>query len=158
MLNLKKVKKIFLDFDGVVVDSNAFKEKAIENSVFKLLGKNKKTFEAISFFNENAGIARNLKLSKFFTEEIVTKILKLYSEECLEFFSKVRPEENLREFMKTIKLTDKQFQELHTYIVDTCENIMDRSLEWADSDLSNEIIDDNEIVFTLRSILDGVSK
>ena len=60
--------------------------------------------------------------------------------------------------MKTIKLTDKQFQELHTYIVDTCENIMDRSLEWADSDLSNEIIDDNEIVFTLRSILDGVSK
>tara|TARA_B100000378_G_scaffold42111_1_gene31380 strand:- start:896 stop:1078 length:183 start_codon:yes stop_codon:yes gene_type:complete len=60
--------------------------------------------------------------------------------------------------MKTIKLTDKQFQELHTYITDTCENIMDRSLEWADSDLSNEIIDDNEIVFTLRSILDGVSK
>ncbi|HCU98452.1 MAG TPA: hypothetical protein DGM69_03810 [Chloroflexi bacterium] len=60
--------------------------------------------------------------------------------------------------MKTIKLTDKQFQELHTYIIDTCENIMDRSLEWADSDLSNEIIDDNEIVFTLRSILDGVSK
>ena len=60
--------------------------------------------------------------------------------------------------MKTIKLTDKQFQELHTQIIDTCENIMDRSLEWADSDLSNEIIDNNEIVFTLRSILDGVSK
>ena len=60
--------------------------------------------------------------------------------------------------MKTIKLTDKQFQELHTYVIDTCENIMDRSLEWADSDLSNEIIDDNEIVFKLRSILDGVSK
>ena len=60
--------------------------------------------------------------------------------------------------MKTITLTDKQFQELHTYVIDTCEDIMDRSLEWADSDLSNEIIDDNEIVFTLRSILDGVSK
>ena len=60
--------------------------------------------------------------------------------------------------MKTIKLTDKQFQELHTYVIDTCEDIMDRSLEWADSDLSNEVIDDNEIVFTLRSILDGVSK
>ena len=60
--------------------------------------------------------------------------------------------------MKTIKLTDKQFQELHTYVIDTCEDIMDRSLEWADSDLSNEIIDNNEIVFTLRSIIDGVSK
>ena len=60
--------------------------------------------------------------------------------------------------MKTITLTDKQFEQLIEYVVDSCENIMDRSLEWADSDLSNEIIDDNEIVFTLRSILDGVSK
>ena len=60
--------------------------------------------------------------------------------------------------MKTIKLTDKQFEQLKEYVVDSCENIMDRALEWADSDLSNEIIDDNEIVFTLRSILDGVSK
>ena len=34
---------------------------------------------------------------------------------------------------------------------------MDRSLEWADSDLSNEIIDDNEILFEFRSILDGVA-
>ena len=59
--------------------------------------------------------------------------------------------------MKTIKLTDKQFQELHTHIVDTCENIMDRSLEWADSDLSNEIIDNNEIIFEFRSILEGVA-
>ena len=59
--------------------------------------------------------------------------------------------------MKTIKLTDKQFQELHTYITDTCENIMDRSLEWADSDLSNEIIDNNEIIFEFRSILEGVA-
>ena len=60
--------------------------------------------------------------------------------------------------MKTITLTDKQFEQLKEYVVDSCENIMDRSLEWADSDLSNEIIDNNEIVFTLRSILDGVSK
>mgnify|MGYP005704280141 CR=1 FL=1 len=60
--------------------------------------------------------------------------------------------------MKTINLTDDQFEQLKEYVVDSCENIMDRSLEWADSDLSNEIIDDNEIVFTLRSILDGVSK
>ena len=56
--------------------------------------------------------------------------------------------------MKTIKLTDKQFQELHTYVIDTCENIMDRSLEWADSDLSNEILDENEIIFDFRTILE----
>ena len=59
--------------------------------------------------------------------------------------------------MKTITLTDKQFEQLKEYVVDSCENIMDRSLEWADSDLSNEIIDDNEIIFEFRSILDGVA-
>ena len=56
--------------------------------------------------------------------------------------------------MKTIKLTDKQFEQLKEYVIDSCENIMDRSLEWADSDLSNEILDENEIIFEFRSILE----
>ena len=59
--------------------------------------------------------------------------------------------------MKTINLTDDQFEQLKEYVVDSCEDIMDRSLEWADSDLSNEIIDINEIIFELRSILEGVA-
>ena len=59
--------------------------------------------------------------------------------------------------MKTIKLTDDQFQELKEYVIDSCENIMDRSLEWADSDLSNEILDENEIIFEFRSILEEVA-
>ena len=56
--------------------------------------------------------------------------------------------------MKKITLTDKQFEQLKEYVVDSCENIMDRSLEWADSDLSNEIIDNNEILFDFRTILE----
>ena len=59
--------------------------------------------------------------------------------------------------MKTINLTDDQFEQLKEYVVDSCENIMDRSLEWADSDLSNELIDNNEIIFEFRSILEGVA-
>ena len=58
--------------------------------------------------------------------------------------------------MKTIKLTDNQFEQLKEYVVESCENIMDRSLEWADSDLSNEILDENEIIFEFRSILESV--
>ena len=58
--------------------------------------------------------------------------------------------------MKTFKLTDKQFEQLKDYVIDSCENIMDRSLEWADSDLSNEILDENEIIFEFRSILESV--
>ena len=56
--------------------------------------------------------------------------------------------------MKTITLTDKQFEQLREYIIESCENIMDRSLDWADSDLSNELIDNNEILFDLRTMLE----
>ena len=56
--------------------------------------------------------------------------------------------------MKTITLTDEQFEQLKEYVVDSCENIMDRSLEWSDSDLSNELIDNNEILFDFRTILE----
>ena len=59
--------------------------------------------------------------------------------------------------MKTINLTDEQFEQLKEYVIDSCENIMDRSLEWADSDLSNEILDENEIIFEFRSILEEVA-
>ena len=59
--------------------------------------------------------------------------------------------------MKTIKLTDEQFEQLKEYVIESCEDIMDRSLEWADSDLSDEIIDNNEILFEFRSILESVA-
>ena len=60
--------------------------------------------------------------------------------------------------MKTITLTDKQFEQLKEYVIDSCEDIMDRSLEWADSDLSNEIIDNNEILFDFRTILEDIEQ
>ena len=60
--------------------------------------------------------------------------------------------------MKTITLTDEQFEQLKEYVVDSCENIMDSSLEWADSDLSNELIDNNEILFDFRTILEDIEQ
>lgn len=101
---------IFIDFDGVMVDSNNFKEKAIENSIFKLLGKNEKTLDAINYFNVNAGISRNLKLSKFFKEDDVSDILKLYAEECFTFFSETTPVEGLREFLEFLKCQNKNLK------------------------------------------------
>ena len=62
-----------------------------------------------------------------------------------------------RKLMKTINLTDEQFEQLKEYVIESCENIMDRSLEWADSELGNEIIDNNEILFEFRSILEAVA-
>ncbi len=60
--------------------------------------------------------------------------------------------------MKKITLTDEQFEQLKEYVVDSCENIMDRSLEWADSDFGNEIIDNNEILFDFRTILEDIEQ
>ena len=58
-----------------------------------------------------------------------------------------------RKLMKTIKLTDEQFEQLKEYVIDSCEDIMDRSLEWD----ANDFIEDNEILFDFRSILESVA-
>ena len=58
--------------------------------------------------------------------------------------------------MKTITLTDEQFDQLKEYVIESCESIMDRSLDWGDSDYAEEILDTNEILFEFRSILEEV--
>ena len=58
--------------------------------------------------------------------------------------------------MKIIKLSDKKFEQLKKYVIGSCENIMDRSLDWGDSDYAEEILDTNEILFEFRSILEEV--
>tara|TARA_B100001989_G_C24336727_1_gene362877 strand:- start:206 stop:388 length:183 start_codon:yes stop_codon:yes gene_type:complete len=60
--------------------------------------------------------------------------------------------------MKTIKLTDNQFEQLKEYVIESCESIMERSLDWGDSDYADSIIEENEVLFELRSILEGDSK
>ena len=47
MIELQRCKKLFIDFDGVIVDSNKFKELAIKKSVYELMGKNKISIEAV---------------------------------------------------------------------------------------------------------------
>ena len=59
--------------------------------------------------------------------------------------------------MKTIKLTDNQFEQLKDYVIESCENIMERSLDWGDSDYAENIIDSNEILFEFRSILESIN-
>ena len=58
--------------------------------------------------------------------------------------------------MKTLKLTNKQYKKLKEFIIESCESIMDRSLDWGDSDYAEEILDTNEILFEFRSTLEEV--
>ena len=62
MVNLGTCKKIFIDFDGVIVDSNKFKEIAIEKSIYDATGINRKSKEALDYFNKFAGVSRKIKL------------------------------------------------------------------------------------------------
>ena len=103
MIELDKINNLFIDFDGVIVDSNKFKESAIENSVYKLLGESKKNIDAVRYFNINAGISREKKLSLFFNSEEVSMIMKLYAEECNQFFSKATPTRGFKTFVEYIK-------------------------------------------------------
>ncbi len=95
--------KLFFDFDGVIVDSNKFKEDAISESIRQINNNDYDASKAILFFNQNAGIGREKKLLKFFSKEIVDQILSKYSEKCLEFFSQAKPTEGFIDFIKLIK-------------------------------------------------------
>ncbi len=50
--------KLFFDFDGVIVDSNKFKEDAISESIRQINNNDYDSSKAILFFNQNAGIGR----------------------------------------------------------------------------------------------------
>ena len=111
---LRNCNKMFIDFDGVIVDSNKFKELAIEKSILKLMGNNQVSIEAIEYFNRNAGISRKYKLSLFFQAKDVTEIMKLYALECKDFFFKAKPNNSLREFLTFI---EKNQNKIKIYIL-----------------------------------------
>ena len=115
MFDLRNSNNIFIDFDGVIVDSNRFKELAIEKSIFNLCGETKENLIAIKYFNENAGIAREKKLALFFKNDEVKNILKIYSKMCNNFFEEAHPTPGLKEFLKHIK--SKRNQKINLYVL-----------------------------------------
>jgi len=110
MCILYKCKNIFIDFDGVIVDSNRFKEKAIKKSILKSVGNNKNNKEAVKHFNTNAGVSRKEKLLMFFDEKDVSEIMRIYSKECINFFSTATPTEGVVNFLEFLKLRNKHIE------------------------------------------------
>tara|TARA_A100001035_G_C27697801_1_gene460989 strand:- start:140 stop:790 length:651 start_codon:yes stop_codon:yes gene_type:complete len=94
--------KIFFDFDGVIVDSNKFKEKAITESIKELNLKKDYIEDAISYFNTHAGVGRKRKLLKFFNINYTEKILEIYSKKCIKYFSQASPTLGLLNFIKAL--------------------------------------------------------
>ena len=110
MIELKRCEKLFIDFDGVIVDSNKFKELAIKKSVYELMGKNKKSIEAINYFNINAGVSRFKKLSLFYNDVIVKKILNSYSAQCRLFFTEASSTKGFKKFLQYLRKEQKHIK------------------------------------------------
>ena len=110
--------KIFLDFDGVLVNSNKFKEISIEKSI-KFYEKNIDIVNrSLDYFNSNAGIGRKVKLIKFFNEEKVELIMKKYSEYCKEYLLHASLTDGSKKFITTV---NKKYPEISLYILSGAE-------------------------------------
>lgn len=102
-IDFSECKNIFIDFDGVLVKSNKFKEKAIEKSILKVVGNTNNSRKAIKFFNEYAGIGRKTKLKDFFEEKKIDEILNEYNYMCLKFLKSSKPTFGSKLFLQNIK-------------------------------------------------------
>ena len=65
-------RRIYLDFDGVISDSNDTKASNISTAYFNVFGEQNDEF--VDFFTSNNGVPRESKLSQYFgDEELETK-------------------------------------------------------------------------------------
>ena len=58
--------------------------------------------------------------------------------------------------MKIIKLSNKQFNELQEFIEKECDYVSEIASEYIDSEIGNELIEDNKPLFDLQETLEEV--
>jgi len=58
--------------------------------------------------------------------------------------------------MKIIKLSDKQFYKLQEFIEKECDYVSEIASEYIDSEIGNELIEDNKPLFDLQETLEEV--
>tara|TARA_B100000214_G_scaffold372052_1_gene349561 strand:+ start:3133 stop:3312 length:180 start_codon:yes stop_codon:yes gene_type:complete len=58
--------------------------------------------------------------------------------------------------MKVIKLSDKQFYKLQEFIEKECDYVSEIASEYIDSEIGNELIEDNKPLFDLHKKLSEV--
>ena len=60
--------------------------------------------------------------------------------------------------MKIIKLSDKQFYKLQEFIEKECDYVSEIVSEYIDSEIGNELLEDNKPLFDLQKVLSEVNR
>ena len=99
---------VFIDCDGVILDSNHIKEanigKVLKNHLPEI-----ELAECLTYFNENPGIPREIKLSKFITSEsMLNKILQEYNNLNLNSLKNAKLVDGVIDFLTVMRLNKKR--------------------------------------------------
>lgn len=107
-LDLLKYSNIFIDCDGVIIDSNYIKENNIATVLTKHLSK-ENLLECLYFFNANPGIPREKKLKKFiFSQDKLKCVLEEYNELNLQSLKDANLVDGVSDFLKCMKEKNKK--------------------------------------------------
>jgi phosphoglycolate phosphatase-like HAD superfamily hydrolase len=107
-LNFSKYSNIFIDCDGVIIDSNHIKEKNISTVLKKHLSKENLS-DCLSFFNANPGIPREKKLEKFIlSEDLLKRVLEEYNQLNLQSLKDATLVDGVVDFLKQMKEKNKK--------------------------------------------------
>ena len=99
---------VFIDCDGVILDSKKIKENNIGQILKKHLSK--ETFnDCIRYFNANPGVPREKKLSKYIlSEHLLSIILYEYNKLNLISLKEAKLVDGVLDFLNAMKITDKK--------------------------------------------------
>lgn len=99
---------IFIDCDGVILDSNHIKEANISQVLTKHLTKETLS-ECLEYFNANPGIPREEKLSRYIqSEHLLNIILDEYNKLNLNSLQKAKLVDGVLDFLNAMRLAGKK--------------------------------------------------
>ena len=112
MIDFRIYQNVILDFDGVILDSNFVKEKAIRKVAKKFLN-DVKSEEFVNFFISNNGLPREIKIKKYIDDSnLYNEFLKSYNEILSKKLNNAKLTTNAKKFFEML-----DFYNLPIYIL-----------------------------------------
>ncbi len=110
MLPLNDYDVYIFDCDGVILDSNQLKIKAMKQALYKCLGEHEKISECLDYFKNNFGTSRFNHVNVFVSEILAlpirerektySELLSHYSDQCKKLYLKAELTPGVLEFIE----------------------------------------------------------